>query len=223
MIDRRWFTILVGLLGLLLAALILLQPGLWANLVAPVTQVFWLLLRVLLSVHQKLYWGLLLFAAGVYWYVRLIGRLETRQEESAPQINNTLESVEHWRAMMALTQYESDRPNSLKQELAALLVAIAAAKQHDPAGIELYDAFRRGRIPLPPETRAFLFPAEPQGARSSLRQVLRRLAGTPRRWFDSWTGRDVTRYYQSIEAALRFMEAYMESNDDDRPVNPTVR
>lgn len=222
MIDRRWFTILVAVLGLLLSGLILLQPGLWAGLVAPITQVFWLLLRVLLSIHQKLYWGLLLFAAAVYWYIRLISELETRQEETAEQFKNTLESVEHWRAMIGLTRHEIDQPNSLRQELAALLVAVAAAKQHAPAGIELYDAFRQGHIPLPPETRAFLFPGEPRGTGKNLIQTLRQIASAPRRWLDRSTGRDVTRYYQSIDAALRFMEAYMEANDDDRIVNPTI-
>jgi len=219
---KQRFTLLVSLIGLLLAALILLQPALWANLVAPITHLFWVILRVFLSVHQKLYWGLLLFAAAVYWYMRLVRELSEEQELAAPEGKSSLESADHWRSLMTLTEHEAGRANSLKGELAALLVAIAAARQHvqpaqhAPGGSELYDAFRQGRIPLAAETRAFLFP-EPEPPGRSLWHGLQRIWHTPRPWLDHLTGRDKAAYYQSIDEALSFMEAFMESNDDDRP------
>ncbi len=183
---------------------------------APITQLFWVILRVFLSVHQKLYWGLLLFAAAVYWYMRLVRELAEEKEPAAPANASSLESAEHWRNMMVLTEHETTRANSLKGELAALLVAIAAAKQHAPAGLELYDAFRQGRIALPAETRAFLFP-EAQPPKKSAWHSLLNLWRVPRGWLEHLTGRDKAAYYRSIEEALGFMEAFMESNDDERP------
>lgn len=213
-LSRRtaWLLILLGVglfLGLIFRAFIL------TNVVVPIAALLLLFWRLLLSVHQMVYWGLVIgLAVGLIFYrlIQVAGHLE---EPSAPVPDSVLKSVDDWRIWLRLASDEGPSTARLKQELRHKLVAMYAAKQPEVATFVIYEALRSRQLPLPDKVYNLLFGDEMQETELSWRQRLEWLAGKPGKWLRHWTGRDKADYYQAVEEVLTFMESFMEIKHGD--------
>jgi hypothetical protein len=206
------------LLGLFLFLGVLFPSFIVDNFVTPVALVLWLFWRILRSVDQGIYWSLLIFSVLGYAFVRLFRLAQDPAilEQTLPSDSNAaLEQINSWRISIRLTSDETEKFNSLKRKLGQMLVTMYASKQPETAPFEIYAALQRHQIPLPEHIDAFLYPAEPSGARRSLKQVLHTIRDAPRKRVRRWTGRDVAEYYQSIEDVISFMESSLELKHGD--------
>jgi len=210
-------SLLILLLGLFLFLGILLRSYLLDYFVAPVAMVLLVLWRIVLSVHQAIYWGILIFAVLFYVFLRLLQRPVALEQVSHPTSNVTLDNINYWRTLILFAHAEIEKPNALKHDLGRMLAMVYALKQPETAQFEIYDALKLRQIPLPEHIYAFVFPAEPSPSARSFWQVLQTIRQTPRKWARQWTGRDVADYDQSIQDVITFIESSLEMNHDDGP------
>jgi hypothetical protein len=208
--------LLVLVLGLLLYSGVLFRFYLFEYIVRPVAVVLWVLWQIVLSVDQRVLWGLLIFSAVSYAVQRLV-RIPSGSAEQTPRpdSNATLDRVRYWRTSILYTTDEIERPNILKHDLEQMLVAVYASKQPETSRLEIYKALRLLQFPLPEHIYAFLFPAEPSGSKRSIKQILQTFWQTPKRWARRRAGRDVAEYYNSIEDVLTLIESTLEINYGD--------
>ena len=213
------FIIILGLsllLGILFHAFIL------DNIVRPVALVLWVFRRILLSVNQKIYWGLLIFAGLVVAFFRLTKSFPDEELPLLPASNATLKEIDSWRTSIWLTGNEIEKFNILKQNLGWTLASLYASNQPGKAQWEIYEAMQQHQIPLPIYIYDFLFPGKPSGGKRSVRQILQIIRRTPGKWARRWSGRDLAEYYRSIEAVLTFMESLKEIKHDDRHFDTSI-
>jgi hypothetical protein len=178
----------------------------------------WLFWRIVRSVDQTLYWGLLIFSAVIYAFIRFARRTQASAafEQIQPSdLGVTLERVKYWRTSIHLTRDEIEKFNFLKRNLRTMLVTVYASQQPGMAPFEIHAALKQRQIPLPEHIYAFLFPAESSGSRRSFKQVLQTIRDIPRKRVRQWTGRDVAEYYQSIEEVISLMESALETKHGD--------
>jgi hypothetical protein len=214
-ITRR-ISLMIILLGLSLLLGILFHSFVLDNIIKPVALVLWVFRRVLLSVDQKLYWGLLIFSTLAVVFFRLT-RLTLSEEPPPPAGSNaTLRAINSWRTLIWLTGNEIEKFNILRQDLGWTLASLYASYQPGKAQWEIYEAIKQHQIPLPLSIYDFLFPGEPSGGKRSFRQILHIIQRTPEKWARRWTGRDLAEYYRSIESIITFMESLKETKHDDR-------
>lgn len=211
--SRRlaWLLLILGVslfLGILFRDLIL------TNFVRPMAVVLMLVWRLILSVHQALYWGLLILAFSCVALYRLVKAAVAAEENPPEPSETTLRSIGYWQASLLATGVDNWASLALKRELARILVAIYGSQQPDARLYDLREALRSKRIPLPPKIHAFLFPGESERTERPWRRRLRHLVEAPRRWARQWTGRDKAEYYQTVEETLAYMETLMEIRHD---------
>ncbi len=212
-ISRRT-TVIVLFLGLFLVLGILVRSFILENVVKPFALVLWAIWRILLSVDQKYYWGLLIFSAMFYLFYRLSREPAVFKQSHQSNFNATLETVSYWRNSILFTSDEIDQANVLKRSLGDMLATLYAAKQPGTASFEIYAALKRRHLPLPEEIYDFLFPSELSGSVGPLKQVLLKIRQTPGKWMRRWTRRDLAEYYRSIDEVITFMETSMEIEHD---------
>ncbi len=207
-----WLLVILGsalLLGIVFRDFVL------TNFVMPMAVVLMLVWRLVQSVHQALYWGLVILAAGFVAVYRLV-QWAVNAEESAPETSETiLKSIGYWQVSLQITGADGWANLTLKRELARLLVAAYASRQPDVRLYDVHEALRSKRIPIPATIHTFLFSDETVRAERPWKQRLRRLLEAPRTWARRWTGRDKAEYYQSVEETLEYMETLMEMRHGD--------
>ncbi len=208
-----WLLVAMGV-GLFLA--VLFRGFIFANFVLPIALLLWLLWRIVLSVHQAIYWGLLILAAGGLALYRLAKVAVAAEEVFLPQALDTMSmSIGYWQASIGSTNSDSVVPFTLKRSLVRLLVNIHASRNPDATAFELFEALRLRQTPLPARVYAFLFPEEAAEAKPSWKSRLEQLVEKPGRWIRRWTGRDRAEYYQALEETLALMEGLMEIRHGD--------
>jgi len=208
-LSRRaaWLLLFLGV-GLFLG--ILFRAFIVANVVTPIAMLLLLFWRLLLSIHQAVYWGLVIgLAVGLAFY-RLVQVAGHEEEQSAPA-----KVVDYWRLLLQLASDEGPSATSLKHELRHKLVTMYAMKQPEAEPFTIYEALRLRQLPLPDTVYSFLFSNEAQETNLPWRQRLQRLADKPGKWLRHWTGRDKVEYYQAVEETITFMEALMEIKHGD--------
>ncbi len=210
------------LLGLLLCLGILFRSYLLEYLVQPVAILFMVLWRVIRSVHQGVYWGLLSFSALTYasyqLFFRRLKKPPAHEEPRPSGTNVTLENVRYWRTMILVTQDEIDKPNILKRELREMLASVLANKQPGSSTVEMYNALKQHKIRLPENIYAFLFSEGSPVPRRTIVQILRVLWQAPLRWVGRGKSREVADYHRSIEQVIAYMESCMEIQNDPEPI-----
>jgi len=215
-IPRR-ASVIVVLLGLSLLLGLAFPGFIRDNVVTPLALVLWLFWRVLQSVGQAVWWGLLiLLALGFILarFLRVTGATPApRQTEG--NSNVTLTRIADWQMSIRLSCPGAGSPDILKHNLGKMLAAMYASRQYEAVHYEIYDALKARRIPLPEHLHAFLFPPEPSGPRRSLRQILQAIRRAPEKWARRWTGRDEAEYYRSLEEVIGYMESSLEASHGD--------
>ena len=205
---------------------LLLWPFILNEIIMPTSLAVWVLLRIfVLSIDQEYYWAAIILIISILLYLRLLPPPHpTIHSEDSQHLNETMRPLDYWRSLFNLTDQRVQDDEMLKKELARLLLSLCATKRHALADFRLYDALQQGKIPLPEQIHAFLFPEEPQPVGRSLIANIRRLAqsirNTPRKWLRRWTGRETAERYRMIDEALCFMETSLEMKNDDGRSNP---
>jgi len=214
--NRRRIAWLLVALGAGLFLAVLFRGFIFTNFVMPIALLLWLLWRIVLSVHQALYWGLLILAVGCLALYRLAQVAVAAEEVFLPPALDTMSmSIGYWQASIAATTADSVVPFTLKRSLVRLLVNIQASRNPDAKAFELFEALRLRQMPLPARVYAFLFPEEAAEAKPSWKSRLEQLAKKPGRWIRRWTGRDRVEFYQALEETLGLMEELMEIRHGD--------
>ena len=217
-LRAAWLLLLLGaglILGLLFRAFIV------ANVVYPIAALLLLFWRMLLSVHQAVYWGIVLVVAvGVAFY-RLVQLVPSEVKRYTPAPHSILQVVSYWRFSLQLASDEGPVTHSVKNELQSYLVAMYATKQPEAAPYTIRDALQSRQIPLPDTVYNFLFSDETHEKNPSWKGRLQRLAAKPSKWLRHWSGRDQVEYYQAVEETITFMEALMEIKHGDEYFDPS--
>jgi hypothetical protein len=218
--SRRVAWVLL-LLGAILFLGLLFRDFIVANVITPIGMLFLLFWRLIISVSQVVYWGIVItFAVGLAFYhlFRLLGR--EADEPPAPASDSILETIGYWRHSLEMGKDEGSTLTSLKSELRRMLVAMYAAKQPETAPFLIFEALRLHQLPLPNRLHAFLFSDEPKNKKLSWKGRLLQLAAAPEQWLRHWTGRDIAEYYQVVEETLSFMEELQEIKHGDDYFGP---
>jgi hypothetical protein len=206
----------IAMLGLLLlAAGVLFWPFLLTEVIRPVAQVAWLFLRLfVLSIDQRFYWMVLILGVVV-----LIVRLASRAQTEAPplelmDLNETTFAIERWQNRFNPLEVSKRQDRALNRELADLLASSYASRQHALTKYEVMEALRDGRMALPGQMHAFLFPPEQVRRRRTVKELLQSLRTAPLKWFRRWSGQETAQKYHMIAEIISFMEASTEISHD---------
>jgi hypothetical protein len=206
---------LVLIAGVILVLGVVFRAFVLANFILPVALVLLIAWRVVISVHQAIYWGGVILALTALIGYHLIQTFLVA--EAAPPLppESMLKSLSYWRAGIQASSDLERSASTLKRELAQMLVAIQSAKAPEAKPFSLYEALERGEIALPDRIYAFLFPGQAQPADRTWQGRLQHWAQAPSRWARHWTGRDQAEYYQAIEETITYMETLMEIKHGD--------
>lgn len=211
--TRHRLALLSLLAGVGLAAAVLAWPWLRAAVVEPLALVVWLLLRVfVLSVHQGVVWLALVLAALVPPFLLLRRRVhgEPIPPAFAPALR--VHPVESWRWLLERAVDGDPPPPSIGWNgFVQLAVSLRALEHRVPADHHLHDALRAGRMPLPADVHAFLFPPPPTRPRGRGARLAARLRRAPRRALRRLTGRDRADRLRAVEALLSYLESSLEA------------
>ncbi len=199
--------------GGLLLLLVLLVLGafafpdvLSAYVVRPVTLSLWALWRIVASVHQGVYWILLIVLCSLLM-LRVFSVHEPGVAPAAQQHTARKQTrVEHWRGLFKQARHGREADEALRSSLRNLLGA--SLRQADrPVHLGLNEAIAAQHISLPPDVREFLALDEPDNAQRARHGSI---AARIRRWLQRPGARDDI----VIEEVLRWMEAAMEISHD---------
>jgi hypothetical protein len=185
-----------------------LFPSLVRNyLVAPVSLVVWLLVRVfVLTIDQQIYWVVLIFVALFFLSRRFQEGTAAAGQPPLWEANTALENLKTWRSTIRFTGSQVEYQNTVKRELAKLLVNLHASQMTGSVFYQVYDDLKQGRIPLPGGIQTFLFAGEPSEPGPVLPRVLNAIRRAPAQWMRRVTGRDEADYYRSVDEVLEYLD-----------------
>jgi hypothetical protein len=200
---------------------ILFWPFILNDILVPISQVVWLLLRIfVLSIDQKYYWGAIIFIVLFFIY-RLLPSIEpVAQFDNFQDLNTTIRAIGNWRILFTVIGSVAPDKRGLRQELINLLLSLYATKQRTSADFRLYDALQKGEISIPEHIHDFLFLEEPQKVRWSFKKLVQSIQSTPRKWIRRWRGQEVAEHYRMIDEVLSYLEESLEMKNDDGKFNP---
>ncbi len=216
--QAAWLLFFLGV-GLILG--FVFRAFIVANVVIPIAMILSLLWRMLLSVHQAIYWGAVIALAVGLAFHRLyqIGWREVEQD--TPTTDSILSTIGSWRHLLQVSYETGTASKNLKHDLRRMLVAVYAAKQPEATPFVIEDALRLRRISLPDTIYDFLFDEVTQKKNPSLKQRLSQFAAIPQQLRRHWTGRDKVEFYKALEEILAHMEALMEVEHGNDYFNPS--
>ena len=209
-------------LSLLIAAIVLFLgmlfwPFIVNNIIRPVTLVVWLLLRILvLSIHQKYIWYVIIFVAFIVLFRFLPQEQSDIQSYASLEPNRTIANIGYWRSLFIYNGQNVRDEETLKRELTSLLTSPHAWHQSTSSDFSIHDALQNGEIPLPGNIHAFLFSQELPASGGLLKRFFQSIRKTARKWIRQWTGQEKAEHFQMIDEVLNFMETSLEITNDDR-------
>jgi hypothetical protein len=208
----RRLPLLILLSGAILALSVLAWPWVRQVAVAPVALMGWLLLRVfVLSVHQALYWMALVFAFPVLLWVMLRRRPFPAAEPGPIARARRSHPLETWRWVIDQTASGMrPLPSIGWNEFVQMVVSLRALDRHVAPDYLLHDALRDGRVPLPPDVHAFLFPPPPVSPRRRLARLRRWLGTSVTGALRRLSGRERAERLRSMSRLLSFLEESLE-------------
>ena len=208
-------------LSLLIAAIVLFLgllfwPFLVTNIIKPVALVVWLLLRILvLSIHQKYIWYVVIFAAFFFLFRFLPQDQSDIQSSVSREPNTTILNIAYWRNLFIYNGQNVREEDTLRRELTYLLTSLHASHQSTTNNFLIHDALQKGEIPLPGHIHAFLFSQELPASGGFLKRFSQSIRRTPQKWIRQWTGQEKAEHFQMIAEVLNFMETSLEITHDD--------
>jgi type IV secretory pathway VirB3-like protein len=209
-------------ISLLLAAIllflgVLFWPFVVNNILRPSALAVWLLLRILvLSIHQQYYWYAIIFAAFLFLFRLLPKQQPDTRSDIYAKTNPTIINLGYWRGLFTYSGLNIRDEKSIKRELVHLLTSLYATKHSTSNNWMIYDALQQGKIPLPVNINAFLFPQDPPRTGGLVKRFFLSFRKSLRNWIRRQTGQEKAEHYQMIDEVLHFMETALEIKHDDR-------
>jgi hypothetical protein len=219
-ISRR----IVGIIlfgSIILLAGMLFSQFILKNIIEPTSLATWVLLRIfVLSIDQKYYWGAIILVVSIFLFRLLPQGQADIQQEYIPDSNATIKTIEYWRILFTLTADNIHDEETLKRELIHLLLSLYASKQHVSTNFILFEALKRGELPLPKHIHEFLFPDNLKKSKRSINDFIQSIRSAPRKWMRRRTGQETAERYRMIDETLSFIEKSMEMKNDDGKFTP---
>ena len=209
-------------LSLLIASIVLFLgmlfwPFIVNNIIRPIALAVWLLLRILvLSIHQKYIWYLVIFAAFIVLFRFLPQEQSDIPSYASLERYTTITNIEYWRSLFIYNRQNVRDEETLRRELTHLLTSLHAWHQGTSNSFSIHDAFQKGEIPLPGNIHAFLFSQELPASGGLLNRFFQSIRKTPQKWIRQWTGQEKAEHFQMIDEVLNFMETSLEITNDER-------
>jgi hypothetical protein len=197
--------------GLFLAA-VAFGPAIMSLFVVPMATSVWALLRVfVLSVDQVKLWTFVALAAFTLGFCRAVMAAmdaSSRQdrESALPDRNAALANVGYWRYMLAVAPRSDRDRDTIRRELAKLLLSAYSSKERVARDFSLYRDFESRKIPLPEEVHELLFANASPSTKPEARF---------RAWLRRVSGRESAEYLRSLERYIEYLRFYMEINDEE--------
>jgi len=215
-ISRQLLFFIFFLLLILFVGM-LFWPFILREVIIPVSQAVWLLIRVfVLSVDQKYYWIAIILVAAFVLLIRqiFIDQASTIEVEVIPDSNATLRTVDKWHNLFSMNDEINEEEKILRRELIHLLLSLYSIKQRTEADFQLFGALEQGEIPLPANIHAYLFENAENNDSLFIKQ-LKAIGNLPRKWVRHWSGQDKAEQYQMIDDVLDFIETSLEMKNDE--------
>ncbi|HEX7973989.1 MAG TPA: hypothetical protein VF498_06250 [Anaerolineales bacterium] len=170
--KHRRTLLLISSLGLILVLGIFFRSFIRAYIIEPAALTLWLLLRIfILSLDQRIYWGLLVIASLVFALRRLSYEIKVIEEADFPDPNVTLENVNIWRNLIQLHSDQTGGNDPVKRDLGNMLAALYTAQQTNP--YETLRALKQRQIALPQSIYDFVFSEEADESENPIRYFLK--------------------------------------------------
>jgi len=215
-LQRRWVVFYFVLMVLFFLGMVY-WPYVYSQVLIPISTAVWLLLRLfVLSIGQLYYWIALILGMILLLYQVLSGNQVEMESEPTPFPNETVSSIQMWRRIYMTGDALSADDRTIKQQMAHMLVALHANRLHIPPDFKLYDALRRGDIPLPPRIRDMAFHEEPPQKVPPLKRFVLAARSKPAQWYRHATGQDKAEHYRMIDEMLTYLETSLEINNDSK-------
>ena len=214
--NRSRRVVIFSLTGaVILFAGLFFWPYILNAIIKPVALVVWLFLRLfVLSIDQRIYWGVIIFTALALLF-RLLPRSQNNSLSTGSlDLNETIGAIENWRIRFSMTDGSLRDDAIINRELILMLASIYASKQRVQTSYEIVEALRDGQIPLPEHIHTFLFPEGSHRSGPSIKNVLLTIRHAPSKWMRRWTGQSAAEKYRNIEQVLSFMENSLEIKND---------
>lgn len=200
------------LLSLFLGLALFFRTFLIMNVFEPIAVLFWAAWRIVSSVHQNIYWTILI----VICLILMIRVIPFRKNASGPAYGDEHplpNRVEDWLRLMKNASLGMDETDYLRDSLKRLLISI---DQLDGFHTMKPDETAMLEAGLLPETvHRFLFPAKGIRNMFSGDHRLQVLSLTPK-WFRRWASKVFQIDNPAIEETLAWMESLMEINNDQK-------
>jgi hypothetical protein len=213
--SSRRVVITLLIVAIVLFLGMLFWPFIVNNIIRPTTLAVWLLLRILvLSIHQKYIWYVVIFVAFIVLFRFLPREQPDIQSYASLEPNTTITNIESWRSLFIYDGQNIREEETFKRELTHLLTSLHAWHQSTSNDFSIHDALRKGEIPLPGNIQAFLFSKELPASGGLLRRFFQSIRKTPQKWIRQSTGQEKAEHYQMIDEVLKFMETSLEITND---------
>ena len=197
---------------LFVSLIVVFRSFIFMYIVRPVALLFWALWRVVSSVHQNIYWVVLI----VLCLILIMRILPSDQDTSSRSIYNdrdkSLARVEYWRTLMKEAIPGNDKNRILRDSLRNLLIS-AISQNGQFARNDFENFISSGEAPISPAAQQYIFPPGKRDSKFSIKQKITILFLTPK-WLRKWTGKFIHQDYSSIDETLRWMESELEIDNE---------
>ncbi len=207
LLQRNWRSFLV--LSLFLGLAIYFRAFLIANIFEPIAVLFWLLWRIIASVHQNVYWTALILACLILMlrFIPFRGKPPVLEHSDDYSLSNR---VEHWLVMMKIVSLGMDETEYLRDDLRRLLISIYKLERF--SSVQPDEIVMPETVALPPAVQSFLFPAKGKRKMFTGNYRLQLLSLMPK-WFRRGISKVLQTDNTAIEETLAWMESQMEINN----------
>lgn len=131
MIMKRGYPLLLVLVVMGLVLALTNQSFVVANLIKPITQFVWLMVRGFLAIDQEVYWGILI-AAVLVLGLRLIPIPQDNSRISAYEdLPRSEDRLEYWERLLSSADSDVRNRSALQRSLESVAESIAALSEDD--------------------------------------------------------------------------------------------
>ncbi len=199
------------LLGILLVFTLGFRAFALPYIVEPIATLLWAGWRVVLSVDQDVYWGLLIFLCAL-----LVIRMFASAKSGPPTPESTdrhapRTRVERWQALLEDARSGGNQKAALRDAFRALLVSIIEQTEPSPPA-NVAKALASQEIALPAALHQYLFPRRSGGWTFNGQGL--NLPGPAPQWLRRWLRIRTDPEPDTTEELVQWMESLMEITHD---------
>jgi len=184
-----------------------------ANLIEPFALLLWALWQVVSSVDQHIYWIVLIAICSILVIRIFPSTNESSREAAYNHRDRPLSRVDYWQSLIKNATLGNDGNQRLHDNLKNLLTTVVT-QDGQPEPTQLEEGIAKGKTPLPPTVKSFLFPPNRTRKKFPIGWQLN-LPFLGPRWLRRWANKFIHQDYTMIDETLRWMEIELEINDEN--------